>query len=205
MASIYLVRHGQDLDNASGILNGRRDRPLSTIGIGQARQLAERIRKAGLSFSRVLSSPLQRALATAELITASLQMNPPEVLEQLIERDFGIMSGKKAIEIESLCSPDVIRTATITYFLHPEGAESFPELLARAGKLLQSLTETYRDETLLLVTHGDMGKMLYAAFYHLSWQEVLTSFHFGNSELLVLERDRPVGERIMFKVEQWNF
>lgn len=205
MASIYLVRHGQDLDNASGILNGRRDQPLTTIGIGQARQLAERIRKAGLSFSRVLSSPLQRALATAELITASLQMNPPEVLEQLIERDFGIMSGKKAIEIESLCSPDVIRTATITYFLHPEGAESFPELLARAGKLLQSLTETYRDETLLLVTHGDMGKMLYAAFYHLSWQEVLTSFHFGNSELLVLEQDKPVGERIMFKVEQWNF
>ena len=204
MTKIYLARHGQDLDNAAGILNGRRDQPLTILGQNQAHQLAEKILETGIRFDKIYSSPLQRAFETAQIISMALGMSPPEKLEQLIERDFGTMSGKAAREIESLCAPDILKTATITYFLSPEGAETFPQLLARAGKLLEQLASQTDDETILLVTHGDFGKMLYAAFYGLEWQEVLSAFHFGNSELLMLEKGALHERRKVFDIQQFN-
>ena len=204
MPTLYLARHGQDLDNASGILNGRRDRPLTAIGMAQADQLARKIKEAGIRFDKVYSSPLQRAYQTANLVTNALGLNPPEKLELLTERDFGVMSGRNAAEIETLCAPDILKTDTITYFLSPEGAETFPELLERASSLLEILRTSHMDDTLLLVTHGDFGKMLYAAFYRLEWQEVLTLFHFGNSELLLLAEGIDPENRRVFGIQQFN-
>ena len=204
MTKIYLARHGQDLDNAAGILNGRRDQPLTILGQNQAHQLAEKILETGIRFDKIYSSPLQRAFETAQIISMAMGMSHPEKMEQLIERDFGTMSGKAAREIESLCAPDILKTATITYFLSPEGAETFPQLLARAGKLLEQLASQTDDETILLVTHGDFGKMLYAAFYGLEWQEVLSAFHFGNSELLMLEKGALHERRKVFDIQQFN-
>ena len=48
MATIYLARHGQDYDNAAGILNGHRNTPLTAIGADQARQLSQKIKEAGI-------------------------------------------------------------------------------------------------------------------------------------------------------------
>ncbi len=204
MPTLYLARHGQDCDNAGGILNGRRDMPLTAIGVDQAGQVARKIRETGIRFDRVYCSPLQRALQTATILTTILELDPPEKMDLLIERDFGVMSGKPAKEIEALCAPDILKTENITYFLSPEGAETFHELLERAQKLLDILRADYRDETLLLVTHGDFGKMLYAAFYGLKWQEVLTLFHFGNSELLLLEDGTKPEKRKVFGIQQFN-
>jgi len=204
MATIYLARHGQDHDNAAGILNGHRNTPLTAIGADQARQLSQKIKEAGIQFGTVYSSPLQRAFETAKTITQTLKLDPPEKLDLLIERDFGIMSGNLAKEIETLCAPDILKTETITYFLSPEGAETFPQLIERARNLLNILRNDHPEETLLLVTHGDIGKMLYAAFYHLEWQEVLSSFHFGNSELLLLAEDTEPELRRVFNIRQYN-
>ena len=204
MTKIYLARHGQDSDNAAGILNGRRDQPLTLTGKDQARQLAEKILGTGLRFDKIYSSPLQRAYETAYIISNTLGMSQPEKMAQLIERDFGVMSGKTANEIETLCAPNILKTATITYFLSPEGAETFPQLLERAEKLLEQLAIQSDDETMLLVTHGDFGKMLYASFYGMAWQETLTAFHFGNSELLLLKKGVEPEDRKVIQVKQFN-
>jgi len=204
MTTIFLSRHGQDLDNAAGILNGHRDHPLSSIGSRQAEELAGKIKAAGIRFDKVYSSPLQRAFRTSQIITTTLDLDPPEKLDLLIERDFGVMTGKPAREIEMCCTPDILKTETITYFLSPERAETFPELLDRARILLETIKQRHPQETLLLVTHGDFGKMLYAAFYHLEWQEVLTMFHFGNSDLLLLAEGTGLEHRQVFGAKQYN-
>jgi broad specificity phosphatase PhoE len=203
-ANIFLVRHGQDLDNANGILNGHRDMQLTEKGVFQAEELATKIAENGIRFDKVYSSPLCRAFQTASIITTRLDMEPPETLELLIERDFGCMSGKPAREIETLCSPKIMKTSGITYFLSPEGAETFPDLVIRAGKLLESIRIKHPKESLLLVTHGDFGKMLYAAFYRLGWEEVLNSFHFGNSEMMLLKENCPPNQRKVFSIRQYN-
>jgi broad specificity phosphatase PhoE len=204
MLKIYLARHGQDKDNASGILNGRRDESLSDKGIEQANEVAGKIKATGIHFDHVYSSPLQRAYKTAEIITDTLGINKPEVLEDLIERDFGIMTGKLQSTIKDVCAPDIMQTDTICYFLSPEGAETFPQLIERARKVLGEVKAKHKDGNILLVTHGDFGKMIYTAYYDLDWKDVLKMFHFGNSELLELSEESGPEETHVFKIQQHN-
>jgi broad specificity phosphatase PhoE len=198
------VRHGQNKDNANGILNGHRDEPLTEIGVNQAQEIALEIKAAGFIFTHVYSSPLIRALNTAEIISEMTKNPKPEVLELLIERDFGVMTGVEQSKIEDLCSPEIMNTSTITYFLSPKGAETFPELIERANKLLVVIHNKHADGDILFVTHGDFGKMIYAAYYLLPWEEVLTSFHFGNSEMLQLSRDTDPKDSHLFRFAQHN-
>jgi probable phosphoglycerate mutase len=204
MLKIYLARHGQDTDNAAGILNGRRDEPLTDLGREQARTLAREIKDAHLTFDAVYTSPLQRAEVTARTVTDALGIAPPVIMPNLIERDFGIMTGKLTKDITALCAPDVIQADIITYFLSPEGAETFPDLVERGKKVIGEVRRRHQDGNILLVGHGDMGKMIYAAYYHLDWQSVLTMFHFGNSELLLLSEDSPAKAAHVFTFKQFN-
>src|SRR3989344_5671279 len=139
MHEIYLARHGQDQDNVDGILNGHRDQPLTELGISQAQKLAAHIKDTGLVFDHVYASPLQRAYRTAEIITETLGLPKPIREPDLIERDFGIMTGKPVGKIMEICAPDVLVTNKIKYFLSPEGAETFPQLIERAKNILDKL------------------------------------------------------------------
>lgn len=201
---IYIVRHGQNEDNAHGILNGHRDLPLTSIGLEQAQQIAMKIKESWITFDKIYSSPLQRAYKTAEIIATTLSMELPEKEPALIERDFGEMTWKLASDIEKLCAPDIIKTDTITYFLSPVWAETFPMLLTRAKNYLRSLENQQDNQTVLLVTHWDIGKMLYAAYYDMDWKEILTMFHFGNSELLLLSPESWASDAHVFMIPQYN-
>ena len=204
MLKIYLVRHGQDQDNANKILNGRRDTPLTKKGLEQAQELAEKIKETGISFSALYSSPLKRAYKTASTITNALGLKNPIELQDLIERDFGVMTGKPVDSIKKLCSPDIIQADVICYFLSPQFSETFPQLIVRATKLLGELKNNHQDGNVLMVTHGDIGKMIYAAYYNLGWKEVLTMFHFGNCDLLELSKESSPENAHVFKTKQHN-
>ena len=204
MLKIYLARHGQNLDNLNGILNGHRDEPLTEKGIEQANEIANEIEKAGITFDNVYSSPLQRAFETAKVISEINNFPTPEKEPLLIERDFGIMTGKNTADIEKLCTPDIIKAEIITYFLDPEGAETFPDLMVRGKVLLDKIYAKHNSGNILFVTHGDIGKMIYAEYYKLDWKQVLTQFHFGNCDLLLLSEDSSVDEAHVFQVLQHN-
>lgn len=204
MLTIFEIRHGQDEDNANGILNGRRDKPLTPKGIQQANQVAQMLKDLGIHFDAVYTSPLQRARQTANTVASTLELPEPIILEELIERDFGIMTGMPVTSIEDLCSPNIIKTDTICYFLAPAGAETFPTLMYRAHQALASIRTRHTDGNMLLSTHGDIGKMIYAAFYGLRWWEVLNTFHFGNSEVLKLAQGLDPKEAHIFQTQQHN-
>lgn len=200
MLKIYIARHGQDRDNANGILNGRRNQPLTELGMEQASNLAKNIYDSDLRFDAVYCSPLQRAFNTAKAITEALGISSPVVVEDLIEREFGVMTGQPASRIEELCAPGIIKGEKVTYFLNPQGAETFPILFERARRVLKNIQQAHLvDSSLLLVAHGDIGKMIYAAYYGIDWKEILTKFHFGNSELLLLSPDSPAEDVHVFK------
>jgi len=204
MLNIYLARHGQDEDNVAGILNGRRNQALTKKGIEQALGLAEKITNAKLNFDKIYSSPLKRAHKTAKIIAENLSVDEPEILQDLIERDFGIMTGQANSQIERMCSPNILKTETVTYFLSPEGSETFPELIKRGEKVLETIKQRHKDGNILLVTHGDIGKMIYVAYYGLEWMNVLKMFHFGNSDLLLMAENSPPQDVHVFKIEQFN-
>ena len=63
---IYIIRHGKTELNRANVLPGRSDHPLNEEGILQAKKASEKMRS--VSFDHVFSSPLIRALQTAEII-----------------------------------------------------------------------------------------------------------------------------------------
>jgi uncharacterized phosphatase len=94
---VYLIRHGTTDWNAKGVLQGREDIPLNGEGIAQAHYCGEQLKKAG--FTYIITSPLIRAYKTAEIIAQHMDIGKPVVDERLTERDFGLLSGKKAEDI----------------------------------------------------------------------------------------------------------
>lgn len=88
---LYLVRHGRTALNAADRLRGHLDPPLDDTGIREAGDLPEAIPAELLS--RIVSSPLQRALRTAQILAAHTQV---EVVidDRLIDRDYGPLTGK---------------------------------------------------------------------------------------------------------------
>lgn len=204
MTKIYIVRHWQNEDNANGILNWHRDLPLTEIGIQQAKELAQKIKNTGIIFDKAYSSPLKRAYVTWKIITETLHINKPEKLDILLERNFWIMTWKKIEDIETFCTPDIIKTDTITYFLSPNWAETFPQLIERGHKAIKYITSKNKQGNILITTHGDFGKMLYAAYYNLDRKDVLTKFHFGNSEVLLLSPDISAEQAHIFQTTQYN-
>lgn len=204
MLKIYIARHGQNEDNANGVLNGHRDLPLTDLGRKQAHELASGIKESDLSFKTIYSSPLCRAYETAAIVADVLELPKPEILPSIIERDFGSMTGKLVCDIAKLCGAEIVKTSTITYFLSPDGAETFPSLFERGKQALAEVQARHTGGSVLLVTHGDIGKMLYAAYYDLPWMDILTMFHFGNSELLLLARDSRPEDAHVIRIEQHN-
>ena len=89
MTKITLLRHGQTDFNAQGRLQGRVDNPLNDIGIQQAKRAAEAIGPV----DKIVSSPLQRAIQTAEVF--NMDKVPDSGLAHMGNmRRLGIEKGK---------------------------------------------------------------------------------------------------------------
>lgn len=183
---IMIARHGQDEDNAKDILNGHRDMPLTEKGEGQAHIAGEKLKEDGIKIDVILCSPLKRAKKTAEIISKIIDGPDPIVDPLLIERDFGILTGKPLSDIPKYATK-TLQTDVVNYFLEVDGAEDFPALYKRAEKLLNEVRSNYSDKNVLLVCHGDTGKMIRAAYHKWDWLEGLKTKYFDNSEILFLE------------------
>jgi broad specificity phosphatase PhoE len=93
---LILVRHGQTLDNVSGIAQGWNDSALSDVGQTQVRQLAERL--AALKPTALYSSPLGRALATAEAVSSATGL-PITQFPELREMNYGGWEGRSFLDV----------------------------------------------------------------------------------------------------------
>ncbi|KAG5498495.1 hypothetical protein JKF63_02781 [Porcisia hertigi] len=185
MAHIHVCRHGQDMNNVHGILNGHRNEPLSELGRGQAAAVADRIKAGGIKYAAIYSSPLQRALETASVIGAAVGVQV-QVRADLIERDFGVLSGKPYADIPKYAGDKVIQGDTVLYFLEVEDCETFDKCYERAQSVLADVNTRHAGEHVRLVCHGDIGKMLQAAHAGVGWQEGLRLPYFANTEVVEL-------------------
>jgi len=93
---VYLARHGETEWTLSGRHTGLTDIPLTERGERNARRLEERLR--GLSFSKVFTSPLQRAKRTCELAGFA---TVAEVDADLVEWNYGKYEGRRTAEIRA--------------------------------------------------------------------------------------------------------
>ncbi len=87
---LLLIRHAESTGNRQGRLQGRADFPLTERGRRQAQELATVLSR--LPVAVVCSSPIRRALNTAEAVAGPLGLKV-EVQAALQEYDFGELSG----------------------------------------------------------------------------------------------------------------
>ena len=98
MKEIYFIRHGQTDENSLGIRQGAEiDSELNELGREQAKKSGKYLKKYRIkdkNFDCILSSPLKRAIETAEIIGKELKLSKKiEILDSLIELSRGKMSG----------------------------------------------------------------------------------------------------------------
>jgi len=129
---ILLVRHGETAANRARLALGRADPPLTDRGREQAAALAARLAASGAT--RVLSSPLARARATADAIAAALGVTVEEDA-RLVELDYGEWDERSFAEFPP---DDLVRWRTDASFA-PPGGESLLAVGARVASLCQEL------------------------------------------------------------------
>ncbi len=159
MTTFLLIRHAApDLvaDTLAGRLPGIH---LSTQGEKQARHLAERL--AALPICAVYSSPLERALQTAQPLAASLHLDV-HCCEALADIDFGEWSGKRFEDLST--DPrwrhwNEFRSGSPL----PNGGLML-EVQVRAILALEEIRRQHTDQVVALVSHGDVIKAAVAYY-----------------------------------------
>ncbi|HXE71681.1 MAG TPA: histidine phosphatase family protein [Candidatus Nitrosotenuis sp.] len=158
---VLLVRHGATTQASEDRFAGRSDVPLSPEGERQARRLAERL--AGRGLDAVYSSPLQRALRTAEILAAPHSL-PVGLEPDLREVDHGRWEGLKRSEVEALYPQEYRAWEQDPFTFAPEGGESGLAVLARALPALRRLVSSHPGQTLLVVSHKATIRLLLGSF-----------------------------------------
>ena len=69
---LYIIRHGETELNSKHVLQGRSDNELDSKGFDQSRKASDWLKKEGISFTKVYSSPLKRAVQTAECVAPGI-------------------------------------------------------------------------------------------------------------------------------------
>lgn len=143
---IGLVRHGKTDWNEQGKIQGQTDIPLNEVGIVQAKALAERLSREDQIWDAVISSDLQRAHATAQIIASKLNIPLLESEPRLRERYFGEVEGTKEQERHERWGTNWREIA--------EGVESNDEVRARGLSAINEWKLKYPKRNLLVVSHG---------------------------------------------------
>lgn len=186
MGIIYLIRHGECVDNAKHILNGHHDTALTALGKKQIKIAAVRLTKAKIK--TIYSSPLLRAKQSALIIAKVLGIKPRDIVYDLalIERDYGVLTGRPRRDIPRFAKK-ILQGDQIEYFLDGRGTEPFPAVYRRAKKVLAKLRASLGQDNVVLVTHGDFGMMARVAFNGRTWRQGLDALYWDNAEIIVLK------------------
>lgn len=159
MTKILLIRHATN-DTVGVRLSGRRTGVhLNEEGQKQARKLAGQLE--GMKIHAVYSSPLERAVETAEPVAEILGLKTV-ISEDFLEINFGDWTFKTFKELDEL--PLFQQFNTFRSFTRVPGGESMPEAQMRMIKGIEKLCIRHPDETVAVVSHADMIKSAVAYY-----------------------------------------
>ena len=155
MTTLYLVRHGETVDNVNQIMQGQTQGQLTENGIRQAEEVRDYM--ASEDFAAIIASDLKRSVDTASVIAEPHQL---EVVQTslLRERDWGGFTGRYIPDLKGEKWPDDI--------------ETLENLLSRAGEFIAYVKKTYPGKKVLAVGHGIINKAIQAVYYKKSMSDI---------------------------------
>ena len=145
---MLLVRHGKTDWNVEVRFQGSTDIPLNDIGYQQALKTAARLKS--WQDAAIYSSPLKRAMQTAEAISGGAPVTP---LEGFTEINFGDWEGSRVSDIRAKDKEALEAWHRDGFFSIPENAETWDQINERVSQAL-SVCLPKDDERIIIVAHG---------------------------------------------------
>ena len=167
MTTLYLVRHGETVDNANQIMQGQTQGELNDNGIKQAQQFSDEWKDKPIDV--IIASDLKRSIDTARIIAEPHNL---EVITTplLRERDWGGFTGRFIPDLKGEVWPDDI--------------EKLENLLSRAGEFIAYVKQTFPGKKVLAVGHGIINKAIQSVYYQKPMNEIQ---RMSNAEVRTLE------------------
>ena len=169
MTTLYLVRHGETVDNANQILQGQTQGQLNENGVKQARELAAKL--SDKHIDAFVSSDLRRSIQTCEILAEPHCMDIVTT-PLLRERDWGGFTG--------MFIPDIKDKPW------PSDVETIDEMKGRAQQFLQWIANNYDGKTVLAVGHGIINKAIQSVYTGKPMNEIKKMMNVDLRELKVV-------------------
>jgi len=154
---IILIRHGQTEWNKEKIFRGRIDVPLDNVGIRQVNAIAKRI-LSSFEINTIYSSPLIRALMTAQAIAKPLNLNI-KIDDRLIDFNFGEWQGLSLEKVKEKYSLLYHKWTTEPHLTEIPGGENLNSVRTRITKLLNEIIEKEQGD-IAIVSHRIVNKVI---------------------------------------------
>lgn len=196
LIKLLAIRHGQTQYNIDRKIQGDAEGiGLTELGEQQALGTAHNLRALGLSFSRFICSPLERAVKTFEIMSTELYgaelalkiKSQVEIEPRIRERSFGDLHHKTLEELTALIQESGL--SEIEY--RPQNGENLPDLFARTSAWLTEQHEKAKmlssSENWLLVTHGGVLSALEAFTSNLQFKSSINGGRFKNGGINIFE------------------
>lgn len=180
----YLMRHGQSLANVEGKIVSHPNRGCQQYGLteeGRQQVFASLATYSGPRFQQVLCSDFLRTKETALLVTEYLALPPPTLEPLLRERFFGQWEGLSDDNYLTVWQQDAAPP-----HVPDKGVETTEQVLGRALAVIESLESLYQNQTILLVSHGDLLQILRTAWSGVKDHEHRKLAHHKTAEILPL-------------------
>lgn len=155
---LILTRHGQTIDNASGITMGHRNSPLTAKGRRQAEIKADILKIKYPNIKYIYTSDLGRCVETANVIAKNLKGSKIIKYEGLREVSFGIYEGMQYATIPN--RPEGYFTDAFP------GGESNKDMAMRVISLINSIYDNNRNQAAILVVSHSGPIAAIMASYH---------------------------------------
>lgn len=176
---LILIRHGQtDINLQQKLQGAKSNQSLNSTGILQAKGVRKVLKKEKIDI--VITSPLKRALETAEIINEKIKKNI--IIEDLaIERDFG--------ELEHYDVKEFIKEfrGREEFYYFQYKSESRYALQERAYKLLHKLLDNYKGKTILLVSHAGLIKGILSVILDLPFNKIMEKIKIDNCSITKID------------------
>jgi broad specificity phosphatase PhoE len=194
LTEIILARHGETEWNVHEVFRGRIDVELNQTGIKQAKLLAEHL--SHVKLDAVYSSPLKRALKTAEIIARYHKLEV-EISPALVDCDFGQWQGLRLQEVKERYKELYAEWANRPHLVKIPAGESLKDVRQRALGVVDEAVAKHKG-TSVLVSHRVVNKVLICAllgldnshFWNIKQDNCgMTTFTYANKRFVLTEHN----------------
>jgi len=184
---IIFLRHAQAKNNVERILAGRKEGfPLTQTGLQQAEQIGKFLKP--LEISAIYSSPIERALSTAELAAKNLNLEV-KTDSRLTEIEMGMFSGMFYEDMFVKYGNVFLKFYQDNPIIEENGVETFSNVKKRVLDIVNYCSKEHKGQNVLLVTHMDPIKAMLSTILHLK-PESLYELIILNASLTILKKEQ---------------